>query len=106
MILADNEQIEARARYGANDIRPGLTGWAQINGRDAVTVEEKARLDGEYRRNMGFRLDARIFFRSFVVVFGRLGYAEAKEENRQTCSDFSQEDEVGLCESPSGGRAA
>lgn len=46
MILADNEQIEARARYGANDIRPGLTGWAQINGRDAVTVEEKARLDG------------------------------------------------------------
>ena len=48
MILADYEQIEARARYGANDIRPGLTGWAQINGRDAVTVEEKARLDGEY----------------------------------------------------------
>ena len=52
MILAEYEQIEARARYGANDIRPGLTGWAQINGRDAVTVEEKARLDGEYRRNM------------------------------------------------------
>ena len=46
MILAEYEQIEARARYGANDIRPGLTGWAQINGRDAVTVEEKARLDG------------------------------------------------------------
>ena len=46
MILAEYEQIEARSRYGANDIRPGLTGWAQINGRDAVTVEEKARLDG------------------------------------------------------------
>ena len=46
MILAEYEQIEARARYGANDIRPGLTGWAQINGRDVVTVEEKARLDG------------------------------------------------------------
>ena len=45
MISAEYEQIEARARYGANDIRPGLTGWAQINGRDAVTVEEKARLD-------------------------------------------------------------
>lgn len=106
MILADYEQIEARARYGANDIRPGLTGWAQINGRDAVTVEEKARLDGEYRRNMGFRLDARIFFRSFVVVLGRFGYAEIKEEDGQAYSDFSQEDEVGLCESPSGGRAA
>lgn len=71
-----------------------------------VTVEEKARLDGEYRRNMGFRLDARIFFRSFVVVLGRFGYAEVKEEDGQAYSDFSQEDEVGLCESPSGGRAA
>ena len=106
MILAEYEQIEARARYGANDIRPGLTGWAQINGRDAVTVEEKARLDGEYRRNMGFRLDARIFFRSFVVVLGRFGYVESKEEGEQVCSDFSQGDAVELCESPSGGRAA
>ena len=50
MILAEYEQIEARARYGANDIRPGLTGWAQINGRDAVTVEEKARLDQAGRK--------------------------------------------------------
>lgn len=106
MILAEYEQIEARARYGANDIRPGLTGWAQINGRDAVTVEEKARLDGEYRRNMGFRLDARIFFRSFAVVLGRFGYAESKEEDSQVCPDFSKEDSAGLRESPSGGRAA
>lgn len=106
MILAEYEQIEARARYGANDIRPGLTGWAQINGRDAVTVEEKARLDGEYRRNMGFRLDARIFFRSFAVVLGRFGYAESKEEDERVGSDFLKEDAAGLCESPSGGRAA
>ena len=41
MILAEYEQIEARSRYGANDIRPGLTGWAQINGRDAVTVVQR-----------------------------------------------------------------
>lgn len=106
MILAEYEQIEARARYGANDIRPGLTGWAQINGRDAVTVEEKARLDGEYRRNMGFRLDARIFFRSFAVVLGRFGYAESKEEDGRVGSDLPKEDAAGLCESPSGGRAA
>ena len=46
MILAEYDQIQARDRYGANDIRPGLTGWAQVNGRDGVTVEEKARLDG------------------------------------------------------------
>ena len=106
MILAEYEQIEARARYGANDIRPGLTGWAQINGRDAVTVEEKARLDGEYRRKMGFLMDARIFFRSFVVVFGRFGYAESNEENGQVCPDLPQGDTAELCESPSGGRAA
>ena len=39
MILAEYDQIQARDRYGANDIRPGLTGWAQVNGRDGVTVE-------------------------------------------------------------------
>ena len=46
MILAEYEQIQARDRYGANDIRPGLIGWAQVNGRDGVTVEQRARLDG------------------------------------------------------------
>ena len=46
MILAEYEQIQARDRSGANDIRPGLIGWAQVNGRDGVTVEQKARLDG------------------------------------------------------------
>ena len=49
MILAEYDQIQARDRYGANDIRSGLTGWAQVNGRDGVTVEQKARLDGEKR---------------------------------------------------------
>ena len=49
MILAEYDQIQARDRYGANDVRPGLTGWAQVNGRDSVTVEQKARLDGWMR---------------------------------------------------------
>lgn len=80
MILAEYDQIQARDRYGANDIRPGLTGWAQVNGRDGVTVEEKARLDGEYRQRMGLVMDARVLLQSIVVVLGRLGYAEAEEE--------------------------
>ena len=42
MILAEHDQIQARDRYGTNDIQPGLTGWAQINGRDGLTVEQKA----------------------------------------------------------------
>ena len=53
MILTEYEQIGACARYGANDILPGLIGWAQINGRDAVTVEKKARLDGWWRGECG-----------------------------------------------------
>lgn len=81
MILAEYDQIQARDRYGANDIRPGLTGWAQVNGRDGVTVEEKARLDGEYREHMGLIMDSRVFLQSIVVVLGRFGYAESLDED-------------------------
>lgn len=57
--------IEERDIYGANDVRPGLTGWAQINGRDELAIEEKARLDGEYTKALkkgflsGFSMDVR-----------------------------------------------
>ncbi len=72
MILAEYEQIGARSRYGANDIRPGLTGWAQINGRDAVTVEEKARLDGNLPQWDDLLSDLEEAFRSrFIVDDGR-----------------------------------
>ena len=46
--------IAERDKYGANDVRPGLTGWAQINGRDELPIDVKARLDGEYVKRMGF----------------------------------------------------
>ena len=46
-----------RDKYGANDVKPGLTGWAQINGRDELEIPEKAKLDGEYCRNMGLGMD-------------------------------------------------
>ena len=49
--------IEERDKYGANDVRPGLTGWAQINGRDELPIDVKARLDGEYVEKMGFFFD-------------------------------------------------
>lgn len=57
-----DDLIELRDRYGANDIRPGLTGWAQISGRDELTLEEKARFDGEYSSNVSFGFDVKIFF--------------------------------------------
>ena len=58
-----------RDKYGANDIKPGLTGWAQINGRDELEIPDKARLDGEYTVNLGLKMDIKCFLGS-VGVFG------------------------------------
>ena len=58
-----------RDKYGANDVRPGLTGWAQINGRDELEIPEKAKLDGEYVAKMGLGMDVKCFLGS-VGVFG------------------------------------
>ena len=60
--------IEQRDKYGANDIRPGLSGWAQVNGRDELSIEEKARLDGEYVQNMSFRFDCKCVLRTIAAV--------------------------------------
>lgn len=59
-----------RDKYGANDIKPGLTGWAQINGRDELEIPDKAKLDGEYVQNMGIKMDAKVFLRSVHVISG------------------------------------
>lgn len=68
--------IRERDRYGANDVRPGLTGWAQINGRDELEIPVKARLDGEYVRRMGFLFDCRCFFGTFLKVLRADGVVE------------------------------
>lgn len=59
-----------RDKYGANDVKPGLTGWAQINGRDELEIGEKARLDGEYCKNIGIKMDIKIFLKSLHVIGG------------------------------------
>lgn len=68
--------IEQRDHYGANDIRPGLTGWAQINGRDELAIDVKARLDGEYVRKLSFLFDCKCFFGSVVAVLKHDGVVE------------------------------
>lgn len=68
--------IEERDKYGANDVRPGLTGWAQINGRDELEIPVKARLDGEYVRRMSFLMDCRCFFGTILSVFRGDGVVE------------------------------
>ena len=59
-----------RDKYGANDIKPGLTGLAQINGRDELDIPVKAKLDGEYVRNIGLWLDIKCFLGSIGVFRG------------------------------------
>lgn len=68
--------IEERDKYGANDIRPGLTGWAQINGRDELEIPVKARFDGEYVEKMGLKMDLRCFFGTFISVLRGDGVVE------------------------------
>ena len=68
--------IAERDKYGANDIRPGLTGWAQINGRDELEIEHKASLDGYYAENEGFLLDVKCFVGTIISVFKSDGVSE------------------------------
>ncbi|MFP5114110.1 sugar transferase [Bacillaceae bacterium C204] len=78
--------IAERDKYGANDIYPGLTGWAQINGRDELPIEVKAMLDGEYVEKISFGMDVKCFLGTIVsviksngVVEGGTGRSEYKE---------------------------
>ena len=68
--------IEARDLYGANDVPVGLTGWAQINGRDELEIDVKAKLDGEYVEKIGFPMDVRCFFGTIFSVLRRDGVVE------------------------------
>ena len=68
--------IAERDKYGANDVYPGLTGWAQINGRDELPIEVKARYDGEYVQKMSFWMDVKCFFRTIISVIKADGVVE------------------------------
>ncbi|HPT77495.1 MAG TPA: sugar transferase [Candidatus Atribacteria bacterium] len=68
--------IAERDNYGANDILPGLTGWAQINGRDELPIKEKARLDGEYVQKLGLAMDIKCFFGTIISVIKSDGVVE------------------------------
>ena len=71
-----DDLIAARERVGANDVRPGLTGWAQINGRDELPIPVKARLDGEYVQRMSFAFDCRCFFGTAISALRGDGVVE------------------------------
>lgn len=72
------ELIEERDKYGANDVMPGLTGWAQINGRDELANDVKAKFDGEYVEKLSFLFDCKCFFGTFTKVLHQDGIVEDK----------------------------
>lgn len=78
--------LEERDKYGANDIRPGLSGWAQVNGRDELPIEVKARYDGEYVEKLSFWFDCKCFLYTVIKVLRREGVVEGK------CQDACQEE--------------
>jgi O-antigen biosynthesis protein WbqP len=77
-----DDLVAARDLYHANDVKPGLTGWAQINGRDTLEIEDKARFDGDYTAELlksngaGFKMDVKCIFRSIKVVLTHAGEVE------------------------------
>ena len=81
-LWSQDDLIEERDKYGANDIKPGLTGWAQINGRDELEIPVKAKFDGEYVAALnagkfkGFAMDARCFFGTIISVLKSDGVVE------------------------------
>lgn len=88
--------IAERDLYGANDVPVGLTGWAQINGRDELPIEIKAKLDGEYAKQFGFWMDLKCFFGTFISVFKSEGVVEGgtgtlkqeqKEDERESAAN-------------------
>ena len=71
-----DDLVAERDKYGANNIKPGLTGWAQINGRDELEIPLKAKLDGYYAKNISFILDVKCFFLTIIKVFKHEGVVE------------------------------
>ncbi len=81
--------IEGRDKYGANDVPVGLTGWAQINGRDELKIDVKAKLDGEYAEKIGFLMDFRCFFGSIFCVLRSDGVVEGGAEVKTKSTDVN-----------------
>src|SRR5699024_9081771 len=83
--------IEERDKYGANDVPPGLTGWAQINGRDELPIEVKAKLDGEYVKKKGIIMDIKCFIGTFISVAKSDGVSEGGPKKEKEDSEREKE---------------
>ena len=75
-----DDLIAERDKYGANDIKPGLTGWAQVNGRDELEIPVKAKFDGEYVEKMSFFFDIKVLFKTVAKVIKHDGVVEGEKK--------------------------
>ena len=80
VVVSERDVIEAREKYGANDVLPGLTGWAQINGRDNLSTDMKAELDGYYVTHKSLIMDIRCIVRTIPYVLKRKGVVEGSQK--------------------------
>lgn len=81
VVVSERDVIEAREKYGANDVLPGLTGWAQINGRDNLSTDMKAELDGYYVTHKSLIMDIRCIVRTIPYVLKRKGIVEGSQKD-------------------------
>ena len=79
VILKEVSLIDMREQVGANSVRPGITGWAQVNGRDVLNDAIKSRMDGEYVRSLSFKMDLKCLFLTFWTVVAIRGQKEGHE---------------------------
>jgi len=79
VVVSERDVIEAREKYGANDVLPGLTGWAQINGRDNLSTDMKAKLDGYYVKHRSLIMDIKCILRTIPYVLKRKGIVEGSK---------------------------
>ena len=109
-----DDLIAERDKYGANGVKPGLTGWAQINGRDELEIADKAKFDGEYVKKMSFGFDCKCFFGTIKSVLKHDGVVEggtgeihkeeaektakAEKEGKKSCNDDAEKTETAACE--------
>ena len=79
VVLNETNLLELRAAVAANDVKPGITGWAQVNGRDELNDIIKSRMDGEYVANFGFKMDVKCLVYTFAAVLSLKGQREGHE---------------------------
>ena len=86
-LFNQDDLIAERDKWHANDVRPGLTGWAQINGRDRLSIPKNAKFDGEYASNITFKFDLRCIFGTFSYVLHQRGIVEGSQDSNSKGND-------------------